>query len=651
MRRWLVWGAWISGVVVGAPLAALALVYALSDTAIGERTIAGAIGLLSAGEVRITGLAGEFPRHLRIAHLEVADEKGVWLTIDNLALDWSPFRLFRNRADIASAAADRLAVLRLPVTKKTSAQSTFRTDIARLSIARADLGPALVGHPMSVSLAGRIHYVSAGDASWNVSVARLGGTGTLVSDGNIDRGAINANAVLKEPSDSVAAGLAGLPNLGPLMVDLHVNGPRQRELVALTAHAGVLFTQAHGAVDLRHDTALVDVEAHSGAMEPRPGFAWKSVEFQGHVQGRFVEPTVAGHLMIAELRAAGGSVASLSGDVDGRGGRVALTARAVALKLPGAQPLLFAGAPVDFKLLARLDTPKPHFDFALGHPLVQANGDVTLGVAPLAHAVVNLPNLDPLSRLAGLSLAGAARLRATGTMNNDIRHVSADLALDARGQSLLARLLGRTHAVFTATSSEQGLALDDFHLNGQGIAIAARGRDTPELRNFSYEARLASLSSLSGNLSGSLALHGTVLGKPENFAFTLGASGSAATRGYAPEPIEVSLRANGLPSRPQGQVDVSGRLDRSPLRIEGRFDGSKNAPTKVDIPTADWRSLKMNANLVLTPSGRPMTGKSSLSVGELGDLGALIGVAMRGSVTAAIDLTSGRSGQSALVHA
>src|SRR5579864_9504752 len=160
MRRWLAWGAWASALLLGAPLVALLLLYTFSDTWAGRRIIENAIVFFSGGAVEIHGLAGEFPRKPVIDHVAVSDEHGVWLTLDHVALDWSPFRLMRNRADVASAAVDRLALLRMPVTKKSSEKSTFRVDIGSLAIARADIGQALAGHAMSIALKGRIHYVS-----------------------------------------------------------------------------------------------------------------------------------------------------------------------------------------------------------------------------------------------------------------------------------------------------------------------------------------------------------------------------------------------------------------------------------------------------------------------------------------------------------
>src|SRR5262249_15166718 len=77
MKRWLVLGAWVLGVSIGAPLAALLLLYAFSDTWAGRRLIEDAVVLGSGGRVEIRGLAGEFPRKPTIDHVEIADKEGV----------------------------------------------------------------------------------------------------------------------------------------------------------------------------------------------------------------------------------------------------------------------------------------------------------------------------------------------------------------------------------------------------------------------------------------------------------------------------------------------------------------------------------------------------------------------------------------------
>jgi translocation and assembly module TamB len=637
--------------LIGAPVVALLLLYTFSDTWAGRRLIEDAIGVFSGGKVEIRGLAGEFPRKPTADHVDVSDERGVWLTLDHVALNWSPFRLLGNRADIASFTADHLALLRMPVTKKTNEKSTFRVDVASMSVARADTGRALTGHAMSIALKGRLHYVSKDDASWNIRAARVDGIGNLTTEGVINSDAIRGRLTLREPADSVAGGLAGLPNLGVLAVDGAIDGPRASEHVDLSAHAGALDMRASGALDLVHRAALLDIAAFSRPMAPRADIFWNGIEFEGHLRGPFSQADLNGRLSVTAVHAVGASANSITGNVVGHGGRLSMNAQAAGLVIPGSQPMLFASAPVNFLLSARLDTASPQFAFEAQHPLLLLRGDATLGTAPVAHANLTLPKVGPLAALAGISLDGAAQIGATLSTANGRNRVALDGRLDATGAALLSRMLGRNaHLLLDASSSATGYKLDKLHLAGEALKVDATGTETSELRNISYNVILPDLSRTGDALAGNLAMHGTVLGKPKDFAFALTGHGDLATRGFAREPIEIALRATGLPTHAQGTFSATGHLDKAPLKIAARFDQANKAPLKINLSGADWRSVHARGNFSLPPDLRSVSGKTELRVDNLGDVGMLAGLALKGSLQAALDIESQKGRAVARVH-
>lgn len=651
MRRWLVWGAWTSGVLIGAPVVALVLLYAFSDTWAGRRLIETAIGAFSGGTVEIRGLAGEFPRKPVIDHVAVSDEHGVWLTLDHVTADWAPFRLLRNRADIASATVDHLALLRMPVTKESRAKSTFHVDVAALSVTRADIGKALAGHEMSIALRGSVHYVSRDDASWNVRAARVDGMGNLATEGAITSDSIRARLSLHEPADSVAGGLAGLPNLGAVSVDGAIDGPRSSEHVDLSAHAGALDMRASGALDLIHRTAFLDVAAFSRPMAPRADISWNGIEFEGHIRGPFSEADLRGRLSIMALRAVGASANSITGDVVGHGGELSLNAQASGLVIPGPRPALFASVPLNFLLAAKLNAPSPQFTFEARHSLLLLRGDATLGSAPVAHANLTLPNLGALAALGGVPLEGAAQFGATFSSSNGTNRIALDGKVEATGTVLLSRLLGRNARLsLEASSSDAGYKLDKLLLIGEALKLDATGTETPGLRNVSYDLNLSDLARTGDSIAGNLSLRGTVLGKPKDFAFTLTGHGNLATRGFQREPIELALRATGLPTHAQGTLSATGRLDKAPLKIAARFDQTNKAPLRINLSDADWRSVKARGNFSISSDFKSLAGKADLRVDNLGDVGMLLGTVLKGSLNAALDIASQKGHALARVH-
>jgi translocation and assembly module TamB len=76
----------------------LAVVVGL-NTGAGRNFAMREINRLAAGKIQITGLAGHFPADLKLAHLEVADDTGVWLTGDDVQLRWQPLACGCHRAD------------------------------------------------------------------------------------------------------------------------------------------------------------------------------------------------------------------------------------------------------------------------------------------------------------------------------------------------------------------------------------------------------------------------------------------------------------------------------------------------------------------------------------------------------------------------
>lgn len=66
-------------------------------------------------DVRISQVHGEFPFNVRIESVKVYDEKGPWLSIENLAFSWGGATLFFGNLDIQKIRAKTIEVSRFPV--------------------------------------------------------------------------------------------------------------------------------------------------------------------------------------------------------------------------------------------------------------------------------------------------------------------------------------------------------------------------------------------------------------------------------------------------------------------------------------------------------------------------------------------------------
>src|ERR1700686_5006155 len=98
-RRWL-WRLGIAGllltiIVIGA--------FGILQTPIGRDWLGRALIHAASGpgaSVMVEGLDGLMPFHMTARRIAIADERGVWLALSNVAFDLSPRELFAGRARI-----------------------------------------------------------------------------------------------------------------------------------------------------------------------------------------------------------------------------------------------------------------------------------------------------------------------------------------------------------------------------------------------------------------------------------------------------------------------------------------------------------------------------------------------------------------------
>jgi len=67
------------------------------------------------GELKIEGLSGDLFRDFRIRKLTIADEAGVWLEAENIALQWNYLQLLRRQFHAERLTAEEVRVLRRPI--------------------------------------------------------------------------------------------------------------------------------------------------------------------------------------------------------------------------------------------------------------------------------------------------------------------------------------------------------------------------------------------------------------------------------------------------------------------------------------------------------------------------------------------------------
>ncbi len=647
MRKWAKRAFWTVAAAIGVPLSATLFLYLIADTGPGRTAIEGLVSLFSGGDVRITSLDGSFPNTPRAARVEIRDTKGVWLTLDNVTIEWSPWGFFSDDVPIAKAHAAHATLLRFPVSRSTSnTPDTTRYEIGSLIIDRADFARELTGRPFTIAVKGRGHYTNKSDAQWVLVATRLGGGGSYHSTGTIDANSITATIIAREPAHGLLASLAGLPDIGAVTIDARIKGRRAAESLVAAVRAGPAQLSARGRLDLQNRFANLDVSAHGPTMAPRRDLSWSSFAFDGHLRGSFDRPEADGHLSVEGLNAFGGGAHAIAGDLSGTGGAVTFIGTADGVRIPGREPGVLASAPLHFTVDARLDGAAPEGDFSLSHPLLALKGHAILAQHTTANATVTLARVGPFAALGGIDLDGSALLTARLDSARTGDTFSVDGTINAGGPALLSRLLGRGAQVSLAAKTDvSGFTIDKAHIKGAALTFDAKGNRTDDMLDFAYTAAVSDVSRLLRSLVGRFTSQGQVQGDVRAFTVTASAEGSIATRGYDQGPVTLSLVAQNLPDLASGTLDLRGRLDAAQLKANATFAPRGSGVLSIALQTLEWRSIRAKGDFILPLRTRAITGSTEFHIGQLADIGLLIGETLKGTLhgTAGLASEGGRS--------
>ncbi len=138
-------------ILTGLPVLLMATLLLVVNTGPGRDFIARQIGPLSGGLVQIEGLAGHLPLAPRLARLEIRDADGLWLVIEEVALDLDPWPLWRGQIQVEALTAATLALDRLPTYSESEETSPpFQTSplaLRHLAVQRLTLGQLAPGAP------------------------------------------------------------------------------------------------------------------------------------------------------------------------------------------------------------------------------------------------------------------------------------------------------------------------------------------------------------------------------------------------------------------------------------------------------------------------------------------------------------------------
>ena len=116
--------------------------------------------------ISLNGIEGTLSSDVRFASITVADENGVWLTIENPHLEWSRTALLTGTLDVKSLTAEKIDWVRMPAADDSlpaPESSGFRlpelpvaVEIGEIAVNTAHFGEPVFGLDSTLSCASRV---------------------------------------------------------------------------------------------------------------------------------------------------------------------------------------------------------------------------------------------------------------------------------------------------------------------------------------------------------------------------------------------------------------------------------------------------------------------------------------------------------------
>jgi translocation and assembly module TamB len=648
----------IAAMVVGGVVLLVGLLFGFLQTPPGQRAL---VELVSDESLHISGLSGFFPTDLQVARVELLDEQGAWLTVDDARLRWSFASLFSGRVRVEMLQAARLDVLRSPLPSKSKPASRggsftlpVGVDLQALSVDTLHLAAPLAGVDSRWTLHGN------GLLSADLHEGRLrltgdrtdGPSGKLSADTRFDlaQRTVDGEIAVEEGPGGVTAALLQRPDLAGVSMRLVAKGDAATGNAELTVSAGDAVT-AKGTAQWRPDGAGTAVSVHLDASgKELPDAGPVSLTAEATVDNKMAilssSTLTAGPLNLAAAARydrvadrldatatarsdAPGPLAPRLGGVNWRG--LTLTAHALLgnlAKQPEGTVELDGSA--DDLTVAALDGRLPGFGrTTLAAKLgVQRDGSLTLESLNATTAVasvtdgagsyqpktetgevkttVELPSLTPFSALAERQLVGRAHLELTARRDGQGLAVGWQGTLfDVGAPDVPPDLVAHevTLAGKAALRRDQTWSLTDIKVASGAGTFGLSGSGKGETGKFDLSVELPQLSVLRPGIAGATTASSTIELRPD---------GSAGG----------SLTANGT---------VSGQ----PLSIAGRFD--RDAAGGITVPSFEghWASAVLNVTDLAITRDRT-SGSARLKVARLQDVAAVAGTDLAGAIDAEV---------------
>ncbi|MDO5640793.1 MAG: translocation/assembly module TamB domain-containing protein [Paracoccus sp. (in: a-proteobacteria)] len=189
--------------------------------------------------VHITGFNGALSSRATFERITIADAEGVWLTLDDGAIQWTRSALLRGRVEIGELSAARISIPRAPrgeeeeQNRRTEARSfnlpelPVGINIARIDAESVILGQDLLGEEATVAVTGSMS-LAGGEGEANLVVNRTDGKkGDFTFDGSFDNSSrvLNIDLSLDEDPDGIFSRATQIEGRPAVTAEIKGEGP------------------------------------------------------------------------------------------------------------------------------------------------------------------------------------------------------------------------------------------------------------------------------------------------------------------------------------------------------------------------------------------------------------------------------------------
>lgn len=628
----------------GTAFALLALIiaavaaFAWIQTGSGKRQLARAIGAAVSDDrtiVEISDIDGFLPFNIRIGGATVSDQDGIWLRIDDAALDWSPTALLSGRLKVEALTLRRAEMRRLPATSGEAGTGEavslpLAIYIAHIDAAEIALAEPVLGTPARLSFTGMAELADPKLGFRLVAdIRRIDSTPgdlSVVLGFEPDSRRLTAELEAAEPAGGVIARLLDLPGLPAVSLSLFGDGPVEDWLAQLVLDAGPGLN-GYGEIRIVAVGAdhLVTLNAKATLARLATGPAAALLAGESSLVGRALigeDGRIA--LDRIAMRAAGGDL-TLTGQVDWP--RHTLDA---GLIVTAAEPSVFAEllpdiswgrAEADIRVLGEFASPRIEAAVAIGRfesagvAITEIAGEFFLdpiseaadgrqirlwGEGSLAGASLGVAELDAVLR-SGVTwqLAGGAGLDGTVALEQ-LRIAVADTVLSVAG----------SHRPDGTASAAGTLSVADLKTYRSVASLPIDGR-----ADLSWQARAAD-GEISASVDGSVS-------RPRSGIAELDALLSAAADIRADISVDSdgSLVADGIRIASGGNI-LEGRVRYAGDSLAGDWTLSvpSVAPLSSELGAAVDGHLAASGRLEGPLDGLTLQSEASLTDGRYDDL-------------------------------